>query len=92
MKYKIEEEQNGINIEVSETKGKQDKLLEAFQECQEGRCTCPTQEYTKLEALEIEKEEDTIHLHLKSKPGKEFDISEINKCLEYTENKVTSEH
>ena len=91
MKYKIEEKQNGINIQLSEIEGKQDKLLEAFQECQEGRCTCPTQEYTKLESLEVKKEEDVIHLRLKSKPGKEFDKSEINKCLEYTDNKVKSE-
>ena len=91
MKYKIEEKQNGIDIEVAETKGKQNQLLEAFQECQEGRCTCPTQEYTKLESLEIEKDEDTIHLHFKSKSGKKFDKSEISKCLEYTENKDTSE-
>jgi hypothetical protein len=91
MKYKVEEKDNGINIEVSESSGKQDKLLESFQECQEGRCTCPTQEYSKLESLEIEKDEDTIRLRLKSKPGSEFDKAEINKCLEYTKNRITSE-
>ena len=91
MKYKVEEKDNGINIEVSESSGKQDKLLESFQECQEGRCTCPTQEYSKLESLEIEKDEDTIRLRLKSKPGSEFDKAAINKCLEYTKNRITSE-
>ena len=34
MKYKVETSENEINIEVTETKGKQEKLLEAFQECQ----------------------------------------------------------
>ena len=90
MKYKVEEKDSEINIEVSESRGKQDKLLESFQECQEGRCTCPTQEYSKLESLEIEKDEDTICLRLKSKPGSEFDKAEISKCLEYTKNRVTS--
>ena len=91
MKYKIESNENEINIEVTETKGKLEKLMEAFQECQEGRCTCPTQEYSKLDALEIESDEDTIRLKLKSKPNVIFDQSEIGKCLEYTKGKVINE-
>ena len=89
MKYKVESTENEVNIEVSDTKGKQEELLKAFQECQEGRCTCPTQEYTKLDSLEIESGEDTIKLKLKSKPDVKFDESEIGKCLEYTKGKVT---
>ncbi len=92
MKYKVESTENEVNIEVSETKGKQEKLLQAFQECQEGRCTCPTQEYTKLDSLEIESDENTIKLKLKSKPDVKFDESEIGKCLEYTKGKVADEN
>lgn len=92
MKYKIKSTENKIHIEVSETKGKQEKLLEAFQECQEGRCTCPTQEYSKLDSLEIETNEDIIKLKLKSKPDVKFDNSEISKCLEYTKGKVLNEN
>ena len=92
MKYKVESAENEVNIEVTETKGNQDKLLQAFQECQEGRCTCPTQEYSKLDSLVIESDEDTIKLKLKSKPDVKFDESEIGKCLEYTKEKVTDEN
>lgn len=92
MKYKVESTENEVNIEVSEPKGGQEKLLKAFQECQEGRCTCPTQEYTKLDSLEIESSEDTIKLKLKSKPDMKFDVSEIGKCIEYTKGKVTDEN
>lgn len=92
MKYKVETSENEINIEVTETKGKQEKLLEAFQECQEGRCTCPTQEYSKLDSLEIESDKNSIRLKLKSKPEEKFDESEISKCLEYTRGKVMNEN
>ena len=92
MKYKVESNENEVNIEISETTGKQEKLLEAFQECQEGRCTCPTQEYSKLDSLEIENNEDTIRLKLKSKSDVKFDESEISKCLEYTKGKVINEN
>ena len=91
MKYKVESTEQSVNIEITETKGKQSQLLEAFQECQEGRCTCPTQEYSKLDSLKIESDEDTIKLKLKSKPGVMFDESEIGKCLEYTRGKLQDE-
>ena len=92
MKYKVQSNETGINIEVNQAKGKQKKLLEAFQECQEGRCSCPTQEYTKFESLEIENNDDTIHLKLKSKPDEHIDELEIGKCLEYTKGKVMDEN
>lgn len=92
MKYKFEATGNEVNIEVTESKGKQNKLLQAFQECQEGHCTCPIQAYSKLDALEIATDEDSIKLKLKSKPDAKFDLSEIGKCLEYTKGKVRDEN
>jgi hypothetical protein len=92
MKYKIKSGETGITIDINQTKGKQKNLLEAFHECQEGRCSCPTQEYSKLESLEIESNEDTIRLKLKSKPDEQLDESEIGKCLEYTKGKVMDEN
>ena len=88
MKYKIDVNEHEISIKVSESKGKQQALLEAFQECREGRCSCPTQEYSKLDSLEIESSGDAINLKLKSKPGQQFEASEINRCLEYTKGKI----
>ena len=92
MKYKLESSKNEVNIEVTETKGKQKKLVQAFQECQEGRCTCPTQEYSKLDSLEVASDEDAIKLKLKSKPDVTLDETEIRKCLEYTKEKVMDEN
>ena len=42
------------------TEGNKEKLLEAFQECSEGRCSCPTQEYEKVEKLDIISTENSI--------------------------------
>ena len=87
MKYRLESTEDTVSIEITATKRNQAKLLRAFQECQEGRCTCPTQEYSKLDSLEIASDRDTIKLKLKSKPGVEFDEYELCKCLEYTQRK-----
>lgn len=90
MKYKIAEKPGGIEIGVSGVEGKEKQLLEVFRECQEGRCTCPTQEYAKLDALELDQSAGTINLRLRARKGLEFDQAEIERCLEHTEDRVKS--
>lgn len=92
MKSKITKVNNGIEINITELNvlnGEQEKLLEAFQECSEGRCTCPTQEYEKVETLNIAGTDKTIQLSIKSKENSVINTEEIEKCLEYTKGKVS---
>jgi len=89
MKSKITTNKNGIDINITELEGRQEELLEAFQECSEGRCTCPTQEYQKVEMMSVIDIGGTIQLSIKSKANEVIDTKEIEKCLEYTKNKVS---
>ena len=89
MKSKIISNKNGIDINVTELDGKKEELLEAFQECSEGRCSCPTQEYQKVETMNVIDTEGTIQLSITSKANEVIDTKEIEKCLEYTKNKVS---
>ena len=84
MKYKIDDTDNGIDIKINNINDEQTALLEALQDCQQGRCSCPTDEYKKLESLDIEQSEDGIQLRLKSKAGTQLDKNEINRCLDHT--------
>jgi hypothetical protein len=59
--------------------------LEAFRECQQGRCTCTTEEYRKVA---VNADEDRIAIRLESKPGERLDSSEIAGCLNHTVGKV----
>ena len=88
MKYRIEEKDNGLDISVDDVNDTKEKLLQAFQECREGRCSCPTEEYKKLDSLEIEHNDETIQLRLRSKRGTKINKAEINRCLEYTNERV----
>lgn len=88
MKYHIDEKNTGIEISVTSEEGNQQKLLAAFRECEEGRCSCPTQEYRKLAALEVAQDGAGIELRLKSKEGEVIDKAEIEKCLAYTSKRV----
>jgi len=92
MKYRIAENQNGLEIKVEDVKGKKEKLLQAFQECQEGRCSCPTEEYKKLDTLEIDHSDESIQLRLRPKRGVKVDKTEINRCLEYTAERIKEEN
>lgn len=90
--YRIDKSDDGVEINVKGVHGDQQaRLLEAFKECQEGRCSCPTQEYRKLESLEVATEEDGINLRLHAKAGAEMDASEIAKCLDYTVAKASGD-
>jgi RNase adaptor protein for sRNA GlmZ degradation len=89
MESKILTNKNGIDIHITKLEGKKEELLEAFNECSEGRCTCPTQEYTKIETLNIVDSEDKIQLSIISRENEVIDTKEIEKCLEHTKNKVS---
>lgn len=91
MKHRIDERPHGLEIEINDVQGHKEKLLKAFQECREGRCSCPTEEYKKLEALEIEEGAEAIRLRLRAKRGKKVDQAEISRCLEYTADCVKKE-
>lgn len=87
-RYRIDEEDSTVSIEVAEVGGHTGQMLEALGECQAGQCSCPTNEYDKLASMEVEQGEDVIRLRLEPKPGEKFDISEIAACLDYTTTKV----
>ena len=85
MNYHIKETTDGLEIIVEKIDGHQQEiLLAAFQSCQQGQCSCPTNEYTKLETLEISAEARRIHLRLQAQAGQQFSWAEIEKCLAYT--------
>ncbi len=88
MEADIKKTDSGIEIDVTALEGKQAELLEAFQECSEGRCTCPTEEYKKMAALEVTEGDDLIQLSIVAKDGQVIDPGEIEKCLEHTRKRV----
>lgn len=86
MKHIVKTDSDGLTIEVTEISGEQEQLLAEFQACQEGRCSCPTDEYKKLDSLGISARTGAISLRLKAKTGQVFDSREIEKCLDHAES------
>jgi hypothetical protein len=86
-KYTINADGSTVAIELSEVAGRQPELLDAFGECQEGRCSCPTDEYLKVATMEVQPAEDRIAIKLQAKPGTVLDTAEIAACLDYSVGK-----
>ena len=88
MKHVIKPESGMVTVEVSDIEGKEEELLAGFQACREGRCACPTDEYRKLESLDIDESPGKISLRLTAKTGRVFDEAAIEKCLDHTKRKL----
>jgi hypothetical protein len=89
--YRIEQDDATVVIELADIGDKQEELLEAFDECRSGRCSCPTNEYEKLAAMDVEASSEQITLRLQTKPGTAFDSSELAACLDHTVAKLGGE-
>ena len=78
-----------IRIDEVGSRQRQAQLLQALQECKEGRCTCPTNQYERLDAIEITPGDTAIDITLTPKAGESIDRQAIDRCLEYTADKLS---
>jgi hypothetical protein len=91
MKYIITHRDDGVDIDVADLDEGKEELIEAFQACREGRCSCPTQEYEKVEAFEIHNAGESIHVSIKTRQGENIEQSEIANCLEHASRRVSGD-
>ena len=82
--YSFSSDASAVSIELTGFGGCEQELLETFQECQQGTCTCPTDEYQNVASMTVIANERRIAIHLEPKPGAQLDLSEIATCLDYT--------
>ena len=83
-RYRIDDKDAAVSIEVTDAAGQQHQLLEAFGECQAGRCSCPTDEYHKLALMNVQQDGDVIRIRLEPRAGQVLDTTQIAACLDYT--------
>lgn len=90
MEYRIRDKREDVAITVTDVSApQQDAVLAALQECAEGRCSCPTQQYGKVESLKIERSDAGVVVAMKLKAGETIDRSDIERCLDYTLDKAS---
>ena len=78
----ITSEQSGTSLTVKiENVLDKDGILETIQGCADGSCACSTDEYQKVETIQILPGPDSIQLNIKVKPGEVIDPNCISECL-----------
>ena len=83
-RYRIRDGKTAVSIEMRDVGAKKEEFLEAFSDCQDGHCSCPTDEYRKLASIDVQDSGDAIVVRLEAKPGEELDIDQLETCLDYT--------
>ena len=56
-------------------------VLETIQECADGSCACSTDEYQKVETMQIVPGPNSIQLNIEVKSGEVIDPNCISECL-----------
>jgi hypothetical protein len=90
-RYKFTEQTNGVAIDLTEVHDREQDLLAAFDECRQGNCSCPTDEYQKVATMDVSASSVAINIRLEAKPGNVFDTTELAACLEHTIEKTNVE-
>jgi hypothetical protein len=83
-RYRIDDEDASVFIEVTGVAGQEQELLEAFGECQAGQCSCPAGEYQKLASMDVQHTGDVIRIRLEPTAGQVLNTRQIAACLDYT--------
>ncbi len=84
MRYQITEHDDDVEIRVEQTGKHTPQLLASLQDCQHGRCGCPTDQYQRLEDITIHTDPDELTIRLHPHQGQRLDTGDLQACLDYT--------
>lgn len=88
MKHSVERTDSGLRITAAVADDKQPALLEEFNKCASGTCSCPTPQYGKLQAVDIQARPGVVSVVLTARPGEVIDAEDIAGCLDHTAKQI----
>lgn len=79
---KVESSQIGTKLVVNLTNLENQKsVIETLNSCADGKCACSSDEYKKVEKMDVEVGHNTIQINIAVKPGEIIDPNCISDCL-----------
>ena len=88
MKHVVEQTTEGLRIQASVPKEKQQALVEELNKCAGGNCSCPTPQYEKVTGVQVSSGPDGVTVNLTVRPGEQVDVGDIEKCLDHTGTQI----
>ena len=84
MRYEITARDSDVDIHLHETGEHTAQLLASLQQCQQGRCGCPTDQHDRLEDITVHDTPDEHTIQLRPCEGQRLDTSQLQACVDYT--------
>ena len=84
MRYEIAEHGSDVEIHVRQTGEHASELLASLEDCQQGRCGCPSDQYDRLEDMTVDATPDKLTIQLHPRAGERLDTGQLQTCLDYT--------
>lgn len=82
VQMKIESTQVGTKLVVNLTNLENQKsIIETLNTCADGQCACSSDEYKKVENMDVEVDRNSIQINIAVKPGEVIDPNCISDCL-----------
>ena len=80
MKIKSTQVGQALTVNIEDVTNKS-AILETIDGCADGSCACSTDEYKKVQSIDIVSGPDSIQLNIEVKPGEVIDPNCISDCL-----------
>ena len=71
----------GLQLRVDAVGDARAELLDLLSSCADGACACASDEYQKVESMQVEPDELGITVSVRTKPGEAIDPSCVTECL-----------
>lgn len=84
MRYEITEFDDDVEIQVQQIGAHASRVLASLQDCQQGRCGCPTDQYDRLADMTVHTDADRLTIRLHPYDGQHFDTGQLQTCVDYT--------
>jgi len=88
MKGEAKKTKGGLDVKFEDVADVKDDLKHGIELCMQGKCECRTDAYQHIEGIEMEEDEGSISVKLK---GKDIPKKEVEKCIQYYEEKFNDE-
>ncbi len=80
MKISAKQRDSQLVVELKDVSNK-DEVVQVLQSCAEGACSCSSDEYAKVETMQILSGPSSIQLDISVKAGEIIDVNCISECL-----------
>ena len=80
MKITSNQTNNQLTVQIDDVVDKA-KIMDTLAACADGQCACSTDEYQKVQTLQISDKGSSIQLDIEVKDGEVIDPNCISECL-----------